>query len=172
MVKAESLGSDVDFIKEFEELKIKQRLLIESLKRKSQSEDGKLFLEINAKLDFLVKIFKEANSNDDKKDDINFEEKFNEVFDKFDSLSAKVDESLKTVEELQSKVINDKKILDAKEVVNKIEDVPVSNLPVDISAKSKIPLSNLPPPPPSNNIDVKSDIIKSGDEKDKKRKWF
>ena len=57
MVKKEALSSDLRFIKEVEELKIKQKLLIESLKRKNSDEQNKLFLEINSKLDFLVNIF-------------------------------------------------------------------------------------------------------------------
>ena len=61
MAREKTLSSDIDFIREFEELKIKQRLLIENLKKKGQSNQDKLFLEINSKLDFLVKIFKESN---------------------------------------------------------------------------------------------------------------
>lgn len=63
MGKNEGLNSDLDFIKEFEELKIKQKLLIESLKNKGETEQSRLFFDINSKLDFLVKIFNEANQH-------------------------------------------------------------------------------------------------------------
>lgn len=35
MAKNDSLSSDINFIKEFEELKLKQKLLVESLKKKA-----------------------------------------------------------------------------------------------------------------------------------------
>lgn len=60
MVKSNSLNSDIEFIKEFEELKIKQKLLVESLSKKKHAFKDELLVNINSKLDFLVKIFQEA----------------------------------------------------------------------------------------------------------------
>lgn len=65
MVNSKSLGSDLDLVKEFEELKIKQRLLLENLKHQNREEKKDLFLkEIGANVDFLVTVFKETEKND------------------------------------------------------------------------------------------------------------
>lgn len=61
MVKSSSLQSDLEFIKEYEELKIKQKLLIETLNKKKNALKNDLLVEIASKLDFLVKIFQEAS---------------------------------------------------------------------------------------------------------------
>ncbi|MDA3856509.1 MAG: hypothetical protein PF569_09720 [Candidatus Woesearchaeota archaeon] len=182
MGKVESLSSDVNFIKEFEELKLKQRLLIDSLKKKSQSEQERLFLEINAKLDFLVQIFKEANSSDDEKEKVDFEAKFNDVLDKIDSLSIKVDDSFTKVEKLQDKIVSDKSsnkpVLKAQLLEkDKVSDSPPLVSKTSLGDKSK-PVENsssgaLPPPPAfKTEIAAKFGEVLKEDGVTKKKKWF
>lgn len=170
MSKVVGLSSDVNFIKEFEELKLKQRLLIDSLKKKSQSEQERLFLEINAKLDFLVQIFKEANSTDDEKEKIDFEAKFNEVLDKINSLSTKVDESFSKIELLKTKTAIDKSSTNSPlktSVENNSKDLGVPPI------SSKVSSNSLPPPPAfKTEISDKNKGALKGDSSAKKKKWF
>ena len=91
MTKKESLSSDIDLIKEFEELKLKQRLLIESLKKKTESQNVQLHKEINSKLDFLVKIFTEAQKKESAAQEDIYSKQFEELFSKIDSLDEKLE---------------------------------------------------------------------------------
>jgi len=88
MVQKAGLINDIDFIKNFEELKLKQRLLIETLKNKGENKESILLHEVNSKLDFLVKLFKEAQGVDDE------ESHFLQVNEKIDALSNKFEQSL------------------------------------------------------------------------------
>lgn len=65
MVTKEQLSSDIDLIKEFESLKLKQSLLIESLKNKKKEEliEDRIS-EMHSKLDQLLAIFLEAKDDD------------------------------------------------------------------------------------------------------------
>ncbi len=97
MVKNTSLSSDIDLIKEFEELKLKQKLLVGTLKRKDEYVENRFLLELNSKIDFLVKIFKEAkeieetNANDG---DIS------KVIGRIDTMESKLDELTKKIDKL------------------------------------------------------------------------
>lgn len=94
MAKNTTLSSDVDFIKEFEELKLKQKLLIDSLNKKNISQQSQLFMEINSKLDFLVKIFKDANDTDSKIEEEKLEIHFKGNSEKLDLIQKNILEKL------------------------------------------------------------------------------
>jgi hypothetical protein len=64
----DELSSDLDLVKELEQIKLKQRLLIETLRRKADLQETKVQQQMNAKLDFLVKIFKDTSGQDQEKD--------------------------------------------------------------------------------------------------------
>lgn len=102
MAKSTSLSSDIDFIKEFEELRIKQRLLIDNLKRKSSAEHEKILIELNSKLDFLVKIFKEANESEQDTDHL--DQKFKELSDKIEEIEKKAESRQKEILDKISKM--------------------------------------------------------------------
>ena len=87
----------MDFIKEFEELKLKQKLLIGSLNKKTRNETDRLLIEVNSKLDFLVKIFKEANSTENETEHL--DEKFVEITEKLDSFNKVVLDKFKELDE-------------------------------------------------------------------------
>ncbi len=100
MSKEESLSKDLNFVKEFEELKLKQKILIEALNSKNKTEMNQFLLDINSKLDFLVKIFKEsqeAEEEDTFQDDII--KKADDIINKFEELDKKLDEKFEAFEE-------------------------------------------------------------------------
>ncbi len=155
MARKETLNSDVDFIREFEELKIKQRLLIENLKKKGQINQEKLFLEINSKLDFLVKIFQENNSStEDGADDESSENTSNPVVDKLDAFEKSFNEKFINLEEK----INDA-LLKLKSESSKVKT----------ESLNMVSGGDLLPPKP--DFESKIEDVKDSTEK-KKSKWF
>ena len=107
MAKNDSLSSDINFIKEFEELKLKQKLLVESLKKKGKSEYEMILTNIDSKLDFLVKIFKEAKEVEAKHEEegestiasvmtsldelkVSLDEKYSELFTRLTHLESSI----------------------------------------------------------------------------------
>lgn len=108
MVKSEeSLSSDIALIKEFEELKLKQKLLIESLRKKGGGEDNQLLMDLNSKLDFIVKIFQEVNENSEstevmdelKKEFKSVDEKLNSFKDHFEEKFSELDDKISELKE-------------------------------------------------------------------------
>jgi len=188
MVKASELSSDISVIKEFEELKLKQKLLIESLKNNTDSNQNKLFLEINSKLDFLVKIFTEANQADnDEEEKVDFNSKFNEILESVSSFSqetkdsfSKLDERIAKLEKIEVEVpeveLDKPKVEDIKTDEKKVDKANLSNVSdnnksvnVDEQKKS-IDSSNVELPPiPKPDFEIKIDEL-AKDEK--KKKWF
>lgn len=168
MVK-ESLSSDIDFIKEFEQLRLRQKLLINSINKNHEDEHNNLLNEIDKKLDFLVKIFQEVKENDqddhvEKKIDTiqekqeadqtalleklaSIEENFNE---KFEEISIKLSSS-KISENISSQITEDNK----KENKDSVED--------KVNQISSNPKGDMPPTPDFKVEDTK---------KEKKKKWF
>lgn len=104
MTKKDSLSSDIALVKEFEELKLKQRLLIESLKKKMKSEERELLKEIASKLDFLVKIFTEAQKEEKETNEDPYLKNFQELTQKIEALDSKFEEVLNKKEEEIKKV--------------------------------------------------------------------
>ena len=96
MVKHESISSDINFIKEFEELKLKQKLLVESLKHKKKIKDEGALVDLNAKLDFLVKIFKEVQETEE--EETKLDEAINKIIARIDEMDEKYNEKFKIIE--------------------------------------------------------------------------
>lgn len=154
MVKNDSLSDDIGFVKEFEELKLKQKLLIESLNNKNKTEMNQFLLDINSKLDFLVKIFKESQNDDEEQNE--FEVKLDS---KISDLIKKVDSFDKKFEELDSKLSSlDTNYLKSEELIQKeIKNININVPKPDFKVDSKVQLK---------------DEVKIETDKVKKRKWF
>ena len=94
------MNSDLDLVRELESLRLKQRLLTESLEKKKDLGKSEQLADIASKLDFLVSIFKSAteeeqSEKEDTKEKIEeLDKKFSEVLDKidkrFDEIEAKI----------------------------------------------------------------------------------
>ena len=76
---------------------LKQKILIESLNRTKHSKDKELLVELNSKLDFLVKLFKDSSEGDFDEEDY-LKKHFQEVFDRLDKFDQKVEDRLQKVE--------------------------------------------------------------------------
>lgn len=167
MAKNTSLTSDVDFIKEFEELKLKQKLLIDSLNKKNISQQNELFLEINSKLDFLVKIFKDANDNDSKAEEEKLESHFKLISDKMDLIQKDTNDRLDKLENNTSLVSSELKQIKEKLNEKKSEESlnsPNNSIPLP---KFEVKTTN------SNTIStpVSSQVLLTNVE-EKKKGWF
>lgn len=137
MVKSNSLSSDLDLVKEIEELRIKQKLLIESLRQKNLSDENKLFLEINSKLDFLVKIFTQANKNDDVLEDENQQITDKKLVDLDEKLNNMQEEFIKRFDNLEKNILKIK--CDCEDLENSKND-----FKMNLFQKNDL---NLPPKP-------------------------
>lgn len=157
MVKnASSLSSDLDLIKEFEELKIKQKLLIESIKKKGNSPQEQLLIDINSKLDFLVKIFKEVNDNSESND--NFENLSNLVTgisEKFESLEKKYDEEFERLHKSLSEIT-----------------IKLNTAQLKSNDNSSLNLPTAPDFKVSDKVEQISSSQNNENKEKKKRKWF
>jgi len=154
MDKNQSLCNDLDFIKEFEELKLKQKLLIETLNSKNKTEMNSFLLEINSKLDFLVKIFKESQEQEqeDTSQDV--------ILNKIEEMNSKID-NLTTSFESKLDLVNEDFIK-----INK------SLSKIDTNVEKELTTNNMKLPKPDFKVDdnlIKTEI--SNNKKDKK-KWF
>ncbi|MCA9496732.1 MAG: hypothetical protein KC589_07320 [Nanoarchaeota archaeon] len=136
MAKNDSLSSDINFIKEFEELKLKQKLLVESLKKKGKSEYEIILTNIDSKLDFLVKIFKEAKQEELKHEEENVENNIANVLASLDELKGSLDEKYG---ELFSRIAHLETTISGKEVSTfpKLEKVDGLDVSVDKSNVSE-----------------------------------
>lgn len=162
MAKKDSFSDDLNFVKEFEELKLKQKLLIDSLNRKNKTQMNEFLIDINSKLDFLVKIFKETMDNDSSEDEKNvLDEKLNSILEnidnKFNTLNEKIDNKFTDIEDQIS-----------------LTKVSISNNVNPIKSIDNLNNSPLPPKPEfkaelSNKI---PESFKKNEVKDKKKKWF
>lgn len=169
MTKKESLISDIDFVKEVEELKLKQKILIESLKKKNSNEQNKLFLEINSKLDFLVNIFKETNKIDN--EEVQEETKqFEEIISKIDEVKKdfelKFNSIEKTLETMNKKSLTNNNQL--KNLNNNNQNI--SNNNQENNNKDNNQISNetqIEPPVPQFESKIE-DL----NQTKKKKKWF
>jgi hypothetical protein len=92
------LSSDLDLVKEIEQLRIKQKLLLQAFKHKDKKEDQQELLQsISAQVQFLVEIFKEETSTDK---DAEEETKNNQsrILDKIDSVKTAIFERMDLLE--------------------------------------------------------------------------
>jgi hypothetical protein len=186
MAKNDSLSSDIDLIKELESLRIKQKLLVESLSKKSGEHENILLSHIDAKLEFLVKIFQDTSTpapvqNESEKVDENGKEIVGETFESrlFERLESIENSMIARFDEL------DEKILKLKASQKKEQ----SKLPSQTSNSDKLP----PIPTFNEDIKVKTDDSKTTSEStvkssektldntlensseeiiEKKKKWF
>lgn len=104
MAKGSQLGSDIDFIKEFEELRLKQKILIESLNRKKHSNEGHLLTEMNSKLDFLVKLFKDSQDTGEEEEEFDQKEYLDTKFSEMIMRMQNVERSLAVMDDKVDKI--------------------------------------------------------------------
>lgn len=105
MASKDTLSADLDLVKEIEQLRIKQRLLIDSLNRKYKHDKDKQLADLSSKLDFIVEIFKDASEQDEKKE---HEEnpvltKLDEFFTTFESRFDELERKVSRLEKLNTK---------------------------------------------------------------------
>jgi len=155
MVKSESLSSDINLIKELEELKLKQKLLITSLNGKSKDELNSHLGELTNKIDFLVKIFTDLNSTDNPDSNMNIN--FNKIMDRLDLMESNFSEKISLIEN---------KILDLN--LNSSTTNSSGVLAVNNSLNS---IQTPPPSPPETNFEVEGEGILD-EKKEGKKKWF
>jgi hypothetical protein len=136
MDESKLLSSDLSFVKEFEELRLKQKLLIESLKKRDKTKEDDLLTDINTKLDFLVTLFEDA------KDDHSHEEylnsKFQTILEKIENMDKKFEElKVSQKEALENLPVKKLENLEEKkhDVEEKIESVNSENPPQPIVEK-------------------------------------
>lgn len=161
MVKSQSLSSDLDLIKEVEELRLKQKLLVESLKQKQESQLTSDLHDIHTKLDFLVKIFKDANSSSEEEED------------KFEALEEKFETQFKQQEKVYLEKLNslESSLLDISTLLSHVKSpFPAEKKPI-VNNDSK----EVSPPKPDFSLEHSSieDKVQTIDTKPKKKKgWF
>lgn len=163
MVKSTTLSNDLNFIKEFEELRLKQKLLVESLSKKNSSDMNQYLVDINSKLDFLVKIFKEANSNDlaeEETTQFNEEVKsnFKNIIDKIESIDKNFNDKFENMDKRLSKFDSE---------LEKTEGIVERNL----EKKDFSEVTN-PIPSPDFKLDESKIDKVAGEGDKKKKKWF
>lgn len=178
----ESLSSDIDLIKEFEQVKLKQKLLINSISQKNITFQNQTLDEINKKLDFLVNIFQKADESEqddhiEKKiielsETVNtsfsqLTEKITNVEENYTNLNEKIENLtqlfLKQKEETNTKSIINKEVQEQNNIVPTTSNVPKqSNLDV---IKKQISQDSPSPPPPNFKVDTENKSVK-------KKKWF
>lgn len=104
MSAAKKLSDDMDLIKEFESLKLKQSLLLESLKHKhKQEENDKEIKEVHSIVQQLLDVFLEAKENKNKSDETNEEDETSKE-DPLTRIEGKIDALQKDVSDLQMKI--------------------------------------------------------------------
>lgn len=156
MAKA-SLSSDLDLVKEVEQLRIKQKLLLTAIKEKDKKiEVEKMLNSISSQISFLVEIFKEANNTDENGSEKSDEDKSAEKVTLEDintSITLFKEEVLTKISDL------DKKIL---KVINKKEDLSLS--PKNIETNGEINSKAQPelPKPDFSAVDELKDESKKG----------
>lgn len=178
MVKIQD--SESNFIKEFEELKLKQKILIESLRNKRVDKYENLLTEIQTKLDFLTKMFTDTESDSSDEEDVLVELK-----DKVSAISNQVEDVQNSVN-VNFKSINSRLSV-LEESLDSLKDLRLSSVGKD---KNRGFNSESVDVGVDSGVDEKSFESKSGeggsaglkklsadegasnDEMVKKRKWF
>lgn len=181
MSKSKSLSSDIDFIKEFEELRIKQKLLVESLSRKKKGAEVDLLQQIDAKLEFLVKLFQDTGEDDSHDEFV--KEKFENLNTRLEDFEKKV---VKTIQDLADKIeSNGEKdwVMQKKEGGGLVEGVKDLD---EISKSDKKEKNNLKLKYSDEKLKLEVDTLKkevlpnpdfkveslADDKKKDKKKWF
>jgi len=172
MVKYESISNDLNLVKEFEELKLKQKLLIEALNSKNKIEMNQFLLDVNAKLDFLVKIFKDSQKAEEEDTTENeIKENLNSILERFENLDKKIDEKFELMENKFEDL--NKKLLKTEGIVERNLEHPSSSIPnpsFRIDPNLKVPSDDKKIN--ENKIENLVNNTKKEEEKKKKKKWF
>jgi hypothetical protein len=182
MVKNDSLSFDIDLIKELESLRIKQKLLVESLTKKSGNHENILLSHIDAKLEFLVKIFQDTSTPNHEKpgEDSDENSENSEVIPETETFEDKVFSRLTAIEDSMISRFNElnEKISNLK--ISKTETS--SALPSQSTTKTHSSTSaemQLPPVPTFKN-ETNGPVKKSeekvpeslNEDSIEKKKWF
>ncbi len=171
MTKKEVSKMDLEFVKEYEELRLKQKLLIENLKRKAKTQESELFMEVNSKLNFLVKIFKDSIKEDEEAqaEKTSFEEnmtkKIDELMEKIESVSSSLTQKIDALE---------KKLANAGPLSSSSADDGLPSKNESTSTEDKKEGDSLPPPDFKSEIKdgEEADAKNEGPAKKEKKKWF
>lgn len=180
MTKANSLSSDINFIKEFEELKLKQKLLVETLNKKHGALRDEHLININSKLDFLVNLFKDANETPEVDPHKEIMTAFEELTKRIDSLETSFNDKVTELESKMNTTYQSSDKPSKQPTINlDYDDIETRLNPhketVGIRAKK---VEHSPPIPDftvKNNVEEKvSELTKETlpKEEKKKRKWF
>ncbi len=197
MSNAKSLGSDIDFIKEFEELKIKQKLLVETLNKKHGALRDEHLININSKLDFLVTLFKDANNTTDVDPHKELVDLLNSLAEKIDLVEKNFETKVKDLEEKISKTIEENKTYstNVQNVDSKVKEIPKEpeldysdikkslshhqtekikrEVLANVDSNSSLPKPNFKV---SENLDIEKKVSEINNptepKKEKKFKWF
>jgi len=155
MTKENSLSSDINIVKELEELRLKQKLLISSLNKKNKNELEISIIDLTKKVDFLVKIFQDSNSPKDETEEI-VEEKnlqIEELKEKLEKLELSINENF---ENLNKKISEISTSLNKKDEIKNFSNIPLPPLDIEVNSDiKKIEEVN-------NNESIKKE----------KKKWF
>ena len=145
------LSDDIDLIKEFESLKLKQSLLLESLKHKhKQEENDKEIKEVHSIVQQLLDVFLEAKKIEKDDSSKNNGSEDNEKEDPLVRIENKIDSLQKEISEIKQKVENSNKnsnYIDklGKDETNKLNTIKDSeNLKEDSDMKSNEKSSLIP----------------------------
>lgn len=170
MVK--NLSENINFVKEFEELKLKQRLLVESLGRKNKSELNQYLVDMNSKLDFLVKIFQESTNHEESEEEVSEKDELNSnissILDKVKSIESNLDSKFSLIEDKLSSF--DKKLNSTSldNLVKTKNSPPIPNFKVgdNVSDDSNLEKSKKKDSYVPSNLELAENIKKE------KKTWF
>lgn len=116
MSSSKKLSDDVDLIKEFESLKLKQSLLLESLKHKhKQEENDKKIKEVHSIVQQLLDVFLEAKEGKKSDSSESDDEEETKKEDPLVRIENKIDALQKDVSQLQQKIEKPNKEFNSKE---------------------------------------------------------
>lgn len=181
------LSSDLDLVKEIEQLRIKQKLLLQAFKEKDgKEEQEKLLSSISSQVQFLVEIFKEENSTD-KEAEEETKNNHDKIIEKIDSIKIAIFERMdlleKKFETLENKTISDKEgivseddadeekisLKEVEEVFAKkdISEVEKNKNGIDLKEVDQISEITMGDGLPKPDFEVKADL-----EEPKKKGWF
>jgi len=157
------MRSNMEFIKEFEELKLKQKILIDSLKKGQQDKKQEALDEMNSKLDFIVTLFQQATGEGEEEEGEESEEEASiktvfqhvgEMQQKLEALEENLDKKLGIVEGKVNGIEKEVKELTKTAPKPQFEEnppIPDSNRPAAGAGAPSKPGGNAPPgtAPPS-----------------------
>jgi len=172
MGKDFSLSSDINLIREFEELKLKQQLLVKALQSKNKLDKDKLLVEMNSKLDFIVDIFKKTSEDENSSHD----DSMDKLIEKIDTLDKKMEEKFSELDKTLLREKRNKEVSSnpspplsnpsnsSENISSEVAPLPKPNFKVP-NKKEESPSENTKPP-------ENTSTIQNEEEAKKKKKWF